>query len=306
VDGSTGATHTPARVARSRTGSSKKRRREGSDGGLKVGLLAAVQDRQEPCIVDGCTETWTYSARGQLENLGRNAPAGRCPRHLADEYTVVDRQEPCRVGGCARTWEWSAALQMEALFPDGYMPGSPPRKIRAPSRMCALCFEKMKSLGPRSVACKVHGCSREATADRDSLIRAWAALGTEDLSEDPAVPRRMCDVCRDYCRGHKDRAVSCVRAGCENTWTFKTGAQLQAFLAGRVDDPGRPCGACESADESVGSVEQPAGLAQTMPCVVRGCRRTWAYAAADPVAAASEGSLPLDRMCSECRSERSS
>ncbi len=294
-------------MARSRTGTSKKRRRESpTGGGLKVGLLAAVQDRQEPCIVDGCTGTWTYDGRAQLENLGRNAPAGRCEQHLIEELGSADREIVCKVDGCKRTWLWTHDLQLEAMFPGGYMPSSKPRKIKPPVRMCAPCFEKFRGLEPRSVACKVHGCSREAHVEKEALLRAWAAAGLTDAAEDPPTPRRMCRVCREYCRAHPDRQIKCIRAECDGTWTFKTGAQLQAFLAGTIEDPQRPCGNCQAQEAISGSVETVAGAVQVMPCVVPGCSGTWTFGPKDRVARASEGSLPLDRMCPACRTDRDS
>ena len=94
-----------------------------------------------------------------------------------------------------------------------------------PERMCGLCAQKLARLQPREQPCKVHGCTRTWTWDRASQMRAWVASGSDDLDFEPAAPRRMCEVCREFCRTHSDREVGCGRPECNNTWTFKTGAQ---------------------------------------------------------------------------------
>jgi len=147
--------------------------------------------------------------------------------------------------------------------------------------------------------CKVHGCTREVTLDRELQLKAWASLGTEDLNADFTLPKRMCEVCREFCRMHPDREVACGRPECTRTWTYKTGAQLQAFLAGRLEDPVRLCTECihggyQSPDQAETDVE-------VMPCVLPGCDGTWQWWPGLNIAAAKEGDRPVDRMCAEHR-----
>jgi hypothetical protein len=86
---------------------------------------------------------------------------------------------------------------------------------------------------------------------------------------------------------------------------YKTGAQLQAWLAGRLEDPIRLCDTCL---EGGLSSEAPVGLdhgAEIMPCIVPGCEGTWRYTPGMQIAAAEDGDQPLDRMCTSCRTQRS-
>ena len=69
-----------------------------------------------------------------------------------------------------------------------------------PERMCGLCAQKLTRLQPREQPCKVHGCTRTWTWDRASQMRAWVASGSDDLDFEPGTPRRMCEVCREFCR----------------------------------------------------------------------------------------------------------
>ncbi len=178
-----------------------------------------------------------------------------------------------------------------------------------PERMCGLCAQKLTRLQPREQPCKVHGCSRTWTWDRASQMRAWVASGSDDLDFEPAAPRRMCEVCREFCRTHSDREVACGRPECKNTWTYKTGAQLQAFLAGRTADPLKLCGECAKGEFAVSfrpggeSGEVPEG-AETMPCVVPGCESTWLFIPGMRLRETPYGELAPDRMCANHRQER--
>jgi hypothetical protein len=178
-----------------------------------------------------------------------------------------------------------------------------------PERLCERCFERANHLEPIEVPCKVHGCTHTWTWERDGQLRAWASLdGRENVTELPQPPRRMCNSCFEFVRAHGDREVACGRPECEKTWMYKTGAQLQDFLAGRTLEPIRLCEDCSRSQFVVPSsrgVRMPAG-AEVMPCMVAGCGGSWVYApgmrlsAADPDA----DEPPVDRMCDDCRGQR--
>ena len=177
-----------------------------------------------------------------------------------------------------------------------------------PERMCGLCAQKLSRVQAREQPCKVHGCSRTWTWDRASQMRAWVLSGSDDVDYEPPAPRRMCEVCREFCRTHPDREVPCGRPGCERSWTFKTGAQLQAFLAGRLADPLKLCGECAKGEFAAsfrpgteGGI--PEG-AETMPCVVPGCEGTWLYIPGMRLRETAYGELSPERMCDAHRVER--
>jgi hypothetical protein len=185
------------------------------------------------------------------------------------------------------------------------------RKIHEgpPERLCDRCNERITHLQPIEIPCKVHGCHSTWTWDREGQLRAWATLDNQPhVTELPQPPRRMCTSCLEFVRKHSDREVRCGRPGCDKVWTYKTGAQLQDYLAGRTQDPIRLCEECirsqftisTSADGAV-----PPG-SEIMPCQVSGCSGTWVYmpgmklSSADPDASEP----PVDRMCDDCRSQR--
>jgi hypothetical protein len=282
-------------------------------------LLSHIDDREIPCAVEGCDNAWTWTADEQIRSYGQAPPKRKC----AECAAVEDREVPCAIDACVRTWVWTAQAQTKHR---AWMRRQPARdskrrkgRLDAPRRKCDLCHAKLSVIVERDAVCKVHGCTRTVRIDKDSQLRAWAAMRTDDLDAEPVLPKKMCDVCREFCRTHQDRDVQCGRPGCDRTWTYKTGAQLQAFLAGRFEDPIRL--ACEGSDcdlirAEVAQLAQNAGLvgdgeesgiepdAEIMPCVVPGCERSWIWRPGMKIAPCNDGDQPVDRMCNAHRAEQ--
>jgi hypothetical protein len=288
---------------------------------LAGGLLSHIDDREVPCSVDGCDNYWVWPAAEQIQAFGKPPP-----RRMCDECRAIeDRAVRCSVEGCRRTWNWTRDAQLKHRAwlrrqgHDSAGKGRGKKRRRrgrndgTPRRMCDLCQAKLGRLVEKETVCKVHGCTRTVKVERELQLRAWAALRTDDLDAEAPLAKKMCDVCRDFCRMHPDREVACGRPGCDRTWTYKTGAQLQAFLAGRLEDPIRLCDTCQKggfADPGLaagigGRVMPAADGSEIMPCVVLGCGGTWIYRPGMNLAPAmSGGALPVDRMCDEHRQER--
>lgn len=277
---------------------------------LAGGLLSHIDDREIPCIHEGCDNTWTWTAREQIEAFGQPPPRRAC----AECRSLRDTTLGCSVEGCARTWVWTRDAQLKhrawakRQHHQDHESGRGGKRNRGkrradapPRRKCELCQQKLATLEDRVSVCKVHGCTREVILDKDSQLKAWALLGTDDLSAEFTLPKRMCDVCREFCRTHLDREVPCGRPDCERTWTYKTGAQLQAFLAGRLEDPIRLCGTCSQEEAVTGVVTDVEGSVEIMPCIVVGCDGTWLWHEGMDIAPARDGDEPLDRMCNAHR-----
>jgi hypothetical protein len=288
---------------------------------LAGGLLSHIDDREVPCTVEGCDNTWTWTANEQIRSYGQPPPKRKC----AECTAIDDREVPCAVESCNRRWVWSAEAQLKHRAwmrrqpsRDGNNKRRKGRAQEAPRRKCDLCHAKLLKIVERESVCKVHGCTRTVKIDKDSQLRAWAAMRTDDLDAEPVLPKKMCDVCREFCRTHPDRDVQCGRPGCDRTWTYKTGAQLQSFLAGRFEDPIRL--ACEGSDcdlirAEAAHLAQLAALsgegeepriepdAEIMPCIVPGCERSWIWRPGMKVAPCNDGDQPVDRMCGAHRGE---
>ncbi|WP_096330941.1 hypothetical protein [Nannocystis exedens] len=406
---------------------------------LTASLFSAVQDKEMPCRIAGCENTWTWFAAQQIRGFGQKPPERMCDQHLAQFSELADREVHCRTPGCPNTWLWKRGAQLAELQRHGKLrkparlcnecvaaerdthdaempckvegcrrkwiwsrdaqlrhrlwvlrqrararalearahesaaeaaavaaepapsdlsaetanetaaplaeatapatdeaaatpaggeaseageagkagPGKKRRRRRKqhmravpdpegpPQRMCGLCAQKLGRLVAREVPCKVHGCVRTWTWDRAGQLRAWVQSGSDDVDFDPPAPKRMCETCREFCRKHPDREIRCGRPGCESVWMYKTGAQLQAFLAGRLQDPLKLCDECAKG-EFAKTIEE-AGLpegAEIMPCVVPACGGTWVYMPGQKLMHVPDGELAPDRMCLKCKRER--
>lgn len=280
---------------------------------LAGGLLSHIDDRPVPCSVEGCNNVWLWSSAEQIQAFGQPPPKRMCAQCQA----IADTEVRCSVESCKRTWTWSRDAQLKHRAWMRRQPGggTQPRKGRrrkgkpegaVPRRRCEPCQAKLATLSDREGICKVHACTRPVVIDREAQLRAWAALHTEDLEAETSLPKKMCEVCREFCRTHSDREVRCGRPGCDRTWTYKRGAQLQAFLAGRLEDPLRLCDACAKGDFTVTDAMQTPHLeggVEVMPCVVPGCDGTWVYRPGMTVAPVSDGEVHPDRMCDAHRLE---
>jgi len=302
-----------------------------------------THDVELPCKIEGCRRSWTWTRDAQLRHrlwvlrqrskadaaaariaaaqAQAQAPQApeevRSPEVLADTLTeghvpedVVVSETPESAEGDTTQAKDEAGGDRRKRRRKRRRGGKPVVNAEGPpERMCGLCAQKLTRLQPREQPCKVHGCSRTWTWDRASQMRAWVASGSDDLDFEPAAPRRMCEVCREFCRTHSDREVACGRPECKNTWTYKTGAQLQAFLAGRTADPLKLCGECAKGEFAVSfrpggeGGEVPEG-AETMPCVVPGCEGTWLFIPGMRLRETPYGELAVDRMCARHRQER--
>ncbi|MDC0720810.1 hypothetical protein [Nannocystis bainbridge] len=412
-------------------------RRDSSSSPLTASLFSAVQDKEMPCRIAGCENTWTWFAAQQIRGFGQRPPDRMCDHHLTQFSELSDREVHCRTPGCPNTWLWKRGAQLAELQRHGRLkkparlcnecvaaeretgdaempckvegcrrswiwtrdaqlrhrlwvlrqrararavearhesaaaaeveatadapvpsdlssetpvevgtpvleamspatdeaapaggeahevgdskagPGKKRRRrrkqhVRAepdpegpPQRMCGLCAQKLGRLVPREVPCKVHGCVRTWTWDRAGQLRAWVLSGSDDVEFEPAAPKRMCEACREFCRKHPDREIHCGRPGCPSVWMYKTGAQLQAFLAGRLQDPLKLCDECAKG-EFAKTIEE-AGLpegAEIMPCVVPACDGNWVYMPGQKLMHVPDGELAPDRMCLKCKRER--
>ncbi len=291
----------------------------------------AIADRELECSNPWCQRTWTWTRQAQLATARGKAgniepPSRVCDACVREERELGDTEVTCRVDGCARTWTWSRDAQLRhrawlrhhnenrpaqespAGEEGGRRRGRRRGRGRAlegpPPRMCEPCRQRQARLVDREATCKVHGCTRTVTIDREWQLRTWASLRTTDVDAEAPLPKRMCEVCREFCRLHPDREVACGRPGCDENWTYKTGAQLQAFLAGRFEDPIRLCESCMRG--GMGAVEErdvPDGV-EVMPCVITGCDGAWHYSPGMRIAPCDDGDQPPDRMCARCRAER--
>jgi hypothetical protein len=253
-----------------------------------------LTDAQRPCDRPGCTETWTWPARAQLEAFAtrRQPPQHLCADDEAKLAALSERQVPCSVSGCKRTWVFSRRAQLiaGAGAPEGEASAS---ELVPPPAMCGPCANVYGKISDRPVTCGIRGCKKKWTWGRDEQIQDYAA------GESNEPPRRLCESCKGVFGAVANREVRCRTSGCKNTWTWPREAQLDAAIVDKPlpKAPHRMCQRCIDLYSSLRDVERP--------CRRSGCKRTWTDKRGAQLARAVRGKVgdPYPHYCAECEKE---
>src|SRR5690606_34853139 len=131
---------------------------------LKAALFSSFTDKEVPCRVGGCPNTWTWFASQQIRSLGQPPPERMCDEHLGQLSELHDAEVPCRNPGCTNTWTWKRGAQLALLQKMGM------GKLRRPARLCDECFAAERETEDVEIACKVDACSRTWTWTRDAQL----------------------------------------------------------------------------------------------------------------------------------------
>jgi len=247
----------------------------------------ALSEQERPCDRPGCTATWSWSVRAQLEAFATRRPP---PQHLCQEdqaklAALVDRSIACSVPGCKRSWVLSRRAQLIA--------GAPDVELAPPAAMCGPCANVYDKIADRPITCGIRGCKKKWIWPRDEQIQDYAA------GESNEPPRRLCESCKGVFGAIANRDVRCRTSGCKNTWAWPREAQLDAAIADKPlpKAPHRMCQRCIDLYSSLRDVERP--------CRRSGCKRTWTDKRGAQMARAVRGKTgdPYPHYCAECEKE---
>lgn len=312
--------------------------RQGGEGELRTpsrlcetcyGKEKELKDQDVECRTAGCSRTWVWTRDAQIRHRAwlRRELAKEAKREQAkldEQETMIPAAEADAASGGdselaaaspapegTTTQQAGAELASEPAQEAVIGKGEGKKRKRKkkgrrlqegpPERHCKACAERFAKLAPVELPCKVHGCKKTWTWDRVSQLKAWVALGTDDVDAPVKPAKRMCQSCRDFCKQAKERDVSCANETCENTWRFKVGAQLQHVLAtGGIQDPRRLCETCIKEQYK----EKKRAKVEPMPCAQPGCDGTWYYVSGMPLEPFEGDETPGDRLCNCCREKR--
>jgi hypothetical protein len=255
-----------------------------------------------PCRVSGCTRTWIQLSNAALK-LGTGAAdandptAGMCEPCRGKAKEVKDVQRGCDRPGCEGTWTWPAQAQLEAFA----------TKKPAPKRLCAECETKLASLETKQLPCTVPGCTRSAVLSPRAQLLAEGAAPVEG-SKAPTegtngsgpgtvtVTGVLCGPCEDVSHRIKDRQVSCGINGCKRKWIWRADDQMQAFAAGKPNEPPRRM--CDECRAGFGKL-----VDRDVRCRTSGCKKTWVWSRYDQLDACVAGKAAPkapSQMCESC------
>ena len=249
--------------------------------------FATLADIERACDREGCTGTWTWPVKAQLESFATRRPPQPhlCAADEAKLGALSDRQIPCSVEGCKRSWVLTRRAQLIA--------GAPDVEVTPPPAMCGPCANVYDKISDRPVTCGIRGCKKKWTWARDEQIKDYAA------GESNQPPRRLCDSCRTVFGAIANREVRCRTSGCKHTWTWPREAQLDAAIADKPlpKAPHRMCQRCIDLYSGLKDVERP--------CRRAGCKRTWTDKRGAQLARAVRGKTgdPYPHYCTECEKE---
>ena len=261
----------------------------------KFTLADRLGAKSVPCRVSGCSRSWIQLSNKAFGLAGSDAPAagdpteGMCDPCREKFRTIKDALRPCDRKGCAGKWTWPVMDQLEAFA----------AQRPAPKHLCADCQQLLDSLQDKEIPCAVPGCTRSAILSREQQL---VSQGETAESTAPVAPNGvtftgyMCEPCTQVARKLKDRAVSCGVFACSRKWTWKADEQIQAFAAGKPNEPPRRmCAECRTEFGKLFDRE--------IRCRTSGCKATWTWPRSDQLdACVADKPVPKapSRMCQRC------
>jgi hypothetical protein len=262
--------------------------------------LASLADKQRRCEIPGCHGTFLWSVKEQLEAFAAHKPPPRgicasCEERLAG---LQDKEAACAVPGCTRTATISKRAQLIA---------------ETEAAAAAAKAASAPATSETAETAPVEAARAEAAAE------ATAATEGESASADPATAHQhgegdkggkpkgekpgrvtfegpLCGPCGDVARRLTDRPVACGISGCKHKWIWKADDQIQAFAAGKPNEPPRRM--CDSCRAAFGKL-----LDREVRCRTSGCKKTWTWSRFDQLDACQAGKpapKAPSRMCESC------
>ncbi len=272
--------------------------------------LATLADKQRRCDTPGCHGTWTWTVASQLEAFAahRQPPRGVCGPCEAKLASLEDKEVPCGIPGCARTGTLTKRAQLLALNEPAAEPtpdanGASAAPAAEPTSDANGASAAPEAAPPMEGAQAAEGAG--APAEGETAEKGAAAKGARPTKETPkekgsrgkvTFKGPFCAPCADVAKRLQDRPVSCGIASCKRKWIWKADEQIQAFAAGKPNEPPRRM--CEECRANFGKLTD-----RQVRCRTSGCKKTWTWSRSDQLDACVADKPPPkapSRMCESC------
>ncbi len=188
-----------------------------------------LEDKQIPCKIETCSQTWTWTRFKQLEHLRKNGPDAPPPERMCPDCYhfsrhAEDRRIPCRIPGCKNTWTWTRAAQIAARAAGN---------LRPPRRLCDECAAEIAKTPDRPEPCMVPGCNNTWTYTAEEQVK--------DARQGKKRPRpRRCAECEEFLAAHPPLTRQCSHCGKEIVWS----PYEQLLCARGTFEPPQMCADC--------------------------------------------------------------
>jgi hypothetical protein len=282
--------------------------------------LATLHDKQRRCEIPNCPGTFTWTVQQQLEAFAQHKqpPRGLCADCEGRLSGLEDKEAACVIPGCTRTATISkraqlvaeakaAAAARAAEAPAAEAPaGEAPPSEAAAEASGETAVEHEASAPQRDGD---HEGDREGDREGEQVNGAAVAEAhaSDAMAPSEAKPAKekpgrvtftgpMCTPCSEVARRLTDRPVTCGIEGCKRKWIWKADEQIQAFAAGKPNEPPRRM--CDHCRASFGKL-----LDREIRCRTSGCKKTWTWSRFDQLdACVADKPAPKapSRMCDSC------
>jgi hypothetical protein len=274
--------------------------------------LSTLADKQRRCEIPGCHNTFTWPVKDQLEAFAQHKqpPRGLCASCDARLATLEDQEAACSVPGCTRTATITKRAQLvaEAKAAAQETAGAPaeaeaPAEVTEQTEVHAHGHDHDHGNGEvHAEAGAEAGASAEAASAEVGTAPAEKSAGKSEEKPAREKPGKvtygppMCTPCSEVARRLTDRPVACGIQGCKRKWIWKADDQIQAFAAGKPNEPPRRM--CDGCRASFGKL-----LDREVRCRTSGCKKTWTWSRFDQLdACVADKPAPKapSRMCNDC------
>ena len=179
-------------------------------------LFRKLSNREIPCRIKGCKNTWTFTVNEQVEQIaaGKSRPVQKEEAEAAQEAANAEAEKDVVKSA-------DAALEVEAI---------------PPNRMCNECYDFFKNAVDIEEPCRNKSCKN-----------TWTLTRSMQLAQKHFPPSRMslryCSECAEKLKDMEDKQMPCSQKGCDGTWTYTKDEQLRDQTGGREPQK-RRCKKC--------------------------------------------------------------
>jgi hypothetical protein len=273
--------------------------------------LSTLTEKQRRCDVPGCENTWTWPVEAQMEAFASHRPPPKnlcasCEQKLS---ALEDKEVACTVPGCTRTATLSKRSQLlaqsqaetEAKAEAAAAEAAAAEAVAAPAEAPPEAAAQPEMDGAEASEASQASQASQASIDAPAEAQPGSAEAKTDEPR-PEKPGRvtyegpLCEPCSDVARRLQDRPVTCGINGCKRKWIWKADDQLQAFAAGKPNEPPRRM--CETCRTNFGKLAD-----REVRCRTSGCKKTWTWSRFDQLDACVADKPPPKapaRMCDSC------
>ncbi len=252
--------------------------------------FATLQDKPRRCDAQGCKETWIWPVEAQLQAFAtqQQPPRKLCPSCDANYAALKDLQVACAVPGCTRHALVTRKTQLLADL--AAKSGAPVEAPAAPA---------LPEMG-NAASDVVQGVPVADAADIPSPPDGPEIPQTKGSKKTPRAKVTFkglfCEPCREVSKRITDRSARCGINQCKRSWIWKADEQIQAFAAGKPNEPPRRM--CDGCRASFGKL-----LDRQVRCRTSGCKETWTWSRFDQLDACVADKTPPKaphQMCEKC------